>query len=142
MMVCHGNICRSPMAEFVMKDYIRKKNLENDILVESSGTSTEEVGNGIHPGTERILVRHGIPYDNHRARQVTQKDYDTFDVFYCMDDFNMQNMKRMFKGDPNKKIEMLIPSRNIADPWYTGDFEITYKDIVEGCKQRLCELSD
>lgn len=130
------------MAEFVMKDYIRKKNLENDILVESSGTSTEEVGNGIHPGTERILVKHGIPYDNHRARQVTQKDYDTFDVFYCMDDFNMQNMKRMFNGDPNKKIEMLIPSRNIADPWYTGDFEITYKDIVEGCKQRLCELSD
>ncbi|MFV0550430.1 MAG: low molecular weight protein-tyrosine-phosphatase [Anaerorhabdus sp.] len=140
MMVCHGNICRSPMAKYVMKDYIQKKKVDGEIVVDSCGTSTEEIGNGIHQGTKKILDKHHIPYDNHRAKQVTQKDYDTFDVFYCMDEFNLQNMHRIFKGDPLKKIEMLIPNKNIADPWYTGDFEITYKDVVDGCKRRLSEI--
>lgn len=137
MFVCHGNICRSPMAEFVMKDIVRKTGLESEILVESAATSTEEIGNDIHRGTRQKLTKENIPFTQRSARQITSDDYQKFDYLIGMDDENIFNMRRRWNNDPENKIFLLLEfagkTREITDPWYTGNFENTYSDIVEGC---------
>lgn len=141
MFVCHGNICRSPMAEFVMKDMINKNGLSHLIEVESSATSREEIGNDIHLGTKNKLKQVNIPYDKRKARQITNEDYKGFDYILCMDNQNLRNISRIIKSDKDNKIKLLLDyssnPRNIADPWYTGNFDITYNDICEGCEALL-----
>lgn len=137
LFVCHGNICRSTMAEFVFKDMVRKENLENEFLILSAATSGEEIGNHIHSGTRRKLKEVGVPFDESKtAVRIKKSDYDTFDYIIGMDGMNVVNMKRVFGGDPDGKIFKLLYfsglDRDIADPWYTGNFDITYDDIVMG----------
>lgn len=124
LFVCHGNICRSPMAEYMFKDMT-----DNKYKVESRATSTEEIGNDIHYGTKRILDKYSIPYTRHYAKQISANDYNSFDIIVCFDDYNLNNLRRMFK-DTSKVIKLL--DRDIADPWYTHDFDTTYHDIYEG----------
>ena len=141
LFVCHGNICRSPMAEFVLKDMVKKKGIAHQFIIDSCATSREEIGNGIHQGTKRKLQEVGICVAEHRARQVTKKDYDTFDYLLAMDHMNIRNMLRLLGSDSQQKMHCLLDfsehPRDIADPWYTGNFEITYQDIVEGCEAFL-----
>lgn len=133
LFVCHGNICRSPMAEFVMRQMLEQQGISN-VLTESAGTSFEELGNPVHNGTARILQRLGIDYSGKRARQITKFDYNEFDLIIGMDSANIRNMERFWGGRKNK-IRRLLPDRDVADPWYTGDFERTYLDIKEGCEK-------
>jgi len=137
LFVCLGNICRSPMAEFVFKDLVRKKNLKDDFIIESAATSSEEVGNGIHRGTRKKLTEENIPYDNHIARKLVQADYNKYDYIIGMDDSNVLNIKGICGEDKENKVYKLLDftpvSRDIADPWYTGDFNETYRDVVYGC---------
>ncbi len=145
MFVCHGNICRSPMAECVFKDLINKKGLKDKFIVSSSATSTEEiwngVGNPVYPPAKRMLNSHGINCDGKRAVQLKKDDYDNFDYFVGMDGANIRNMHRILMGDPDKKIYKLLSfagrSDDVADPWYTGDFETTYNDVLQGCNALL-----
>lgn len=145
MFVCHGNICRSPMAEFVFKDLICKKGLSDKFTVASSATSTEEiwngVGNPVYPPAKRILNSHGISCEGKSAVQLKKADYDNFDYFIGMDGANIRNMNRILGGDPAGKIYKLLTfagrSDDVADPWYTGDFETTYKDVLTGCEGLL-----
>ncbi len=140
MFVCHGNICRSPMAEFVMADMVKRAGLDRDICVASAATSTEEIGNDIHHGTKRILDKYGIPYRRREATQLTRLDYEKYDLIVGMDSANVRNMHRLFGGDPDGKIIKLldgIDGADVADPWYTGNFEITYRDICRGCSVLL-----
>ena len=143
-MICHGNICRSTMAEFVMKDMVRKAGLENELYIESAATSREEIGNDTHPGTKRKLTEVGIPYTKRRARQVTKEDYDEFDYLVIMDENNNRNLFRIIGSDPENKVSKLLDfagkDRDIADPWYTGNFDDTYDDVVEGCEALLEHL--
>ncbi|MED9904194.1 MAG: low molecular weight protein-tyrosine-phosphatase [Lachnospiraceae bacterium] len=138
LMVCHGNICRSPMAEFVMKDIVKRAGENDNFYIDSAATSTEEIGNGIHHGTRRILQEKGIPCTGHRAVQMTRADYDKYDYLIGMDEANIRNMLRIAGGDGQKKMYMLLSfagkQRAIADPWYTGDFDTTYADVKEGCE--------
>ena len=142
LFLCHGNICRSPMAEFILKDMVKKRGMEDQFYIESCATSTEEiwngVGNPVYPPAKRELAKHGISCDGKRARQVTKADYDKFDYLICMDNNNMRNIKWIIPSDPQNKISKLMnfagSDADVADPWYTGDFEITYKDIVRGCE--------
>lgn len=142
LFVCHGNICRSPMAEFVMRDCVRSRGLENLVHIESAATSTEEIGNPVHRGTRRILAAKGIDCAGKTARQMTKSDYETFDLLIGMDDENIRRMRAICGGDPDSKIAKLLAyagsSRSIADPWYTGDFETTYQDVKQGC-EALCD---
>ena len=138
LFVCHGNICRSPMAEFVMKDLVRKAGREDDFFIASAAVSREELGNPVYPPARRELQKHGISCDSHAARQVTEEDYRRFDRIYYMDRSNQRYLLRMLPHDP-EKIRLLI-SRDVADPWYTGDFQETWNDIVEGCTRILEEL--
>ncbi len=140
--VCHGNICRSPMAEFVFKNMIDIKGVSHLYSVVSRATSDEEiwrgVGNPIHTGTLGIFKKYNIPYDkSKRAVQLTPKDYDEYDLFIGMDFANLRNMLRIFGSDPQSKIKLLLDyaaeHKEVADPWYTGDFEATYRDIIRGC---------
>ena len=135
--ICHGNICRSPMAEFVFKDMVRCAKLEAEFYIESAATSREEIGNDIHYGTKRKLDEAGIPYMKRKARQMTKVDYDSFDYIIGMDDANIRNICRIAGGDTNNKVFKLLDwtdiGGNIADPWYTGNFDVTYDDIREGC---------
>ena len=124
LFVCHGNICRSPMAEYMFKFLT-----DNKLLIESRATSTEEIGNDMHYGTKRVLDEHRIPYNRHHAKQISLDDYNNFDIIVCFDDYNLNNLRRMFK-DTSKVIKLL--DRDISDPWYTHDFEKTYNDIYEG----------
>lgn len=137
MFVCHGNICRSPMAEFVMKDLVEKRGAADRFHIESAATSAEELGNPVHPGTCRRLAREGISCAGKRARRLTKEDYDTFDLLIGMDEANVRSMRRLFGGDPAGKIYKLLEfagrEGDIADPWYTGDFDATYDDVVDGC---------
>ena len=137
LFLCHGNICRSPMAEFIMKDLVRKANLEQSIQIESAATSTEEIGNPVYPPAEAELARHGISCEGKRARQVTRADYAEYDYLIGMDGANIRNMLRIFGGDPEGKVAKLLSyagsERDISDPWYTGDFGTTYDDVLEGC---------
>ncbi|MBE6887473.1 MAG: low molecular weight phosphotyrosine protein phosphatase [Ruminococcaceae bacterium] len=145
LFICHGNICRSPMAEFIFKDMVSKRGLADDFYVESCATSTEEiwngVGNPVYPPAKRELEKHGVSCEGKRARQVTKADYDNFDILLCMDDNNMRNIKWIIPSDPQNKIHKLMTfagsNASVADPWYTGDFETTYKDILKGCEGLL-----
>lgn len=139
--VCLGNICRSPMAEFVFKDMIRKEGLENEVYIESAATSSEEVGNGMHLGTITKLREKKIPFTNRKARQLTKDDSEKFDYIIGMENSNIRNIVRIIGHDSRNKVHRLLDfsenPRDIADPWYTGNFDITYQDIVEGCKSFL-----
>ena len=144
LFICHGNICRSPMAEFVMKELVRRAGLEDDFLIESAATSREELGNDMHYGTRTKLREMGIPFTRRAARQITINDYDRYDYLVAMDDENLYYMNRCWGGDPKNKIRMLLSfagkDRDIADPWYTGNFDQTYEDVFEGCTAFLASL--
>lgn len=141
LFVCHGNICRSPMAEYVMKDLVKKSNLSDQFHISSAATSTEEIGNPVHRGTREKLAQAGIACEGHHARQMTRADYDGYDYLIGMDEWNIRNIKRITGGDPEGKIFKMMSfagsSRDVADPWYTGDFEATWKDVTEGCQGLL-----
>ena len=145
LFVCHGNICRSPMAEFVMKDLVRKAGREADFYIESAATSTEEIGNEVYPPAKRKLAEHGIGCKGKTARQMTRRDYDRFDLLIGMDSANIRNMYRICGGDPEQKIHELLDFTDrigdVADPWYTGDFEATWRDVLEGCQCLLEQLT-
>lgn len=138
LFVCHGNICRSPMAEFMMKDLVRKAGREKEFHIESAATSTEEIGNEVYPPAKRKLAEHGIGCKGKTARQMNRRDYDRFDLLIGMDSWNFRNMNRICGGDPEEKIHLLMDftdePRDVADPWYTGDFEATWRDLLEGCQ--------
>lgn len=144
LFVCHGNICRSPMAEFVMKDLVKKAGLGSHFFIESAATSTEEIGNDVYPPAKRKLAEHGISCKGKTARQMTRADYQRFDLLIGMDDWNIRNMTRIVGGDPESKIHKLLDYTtrrgDVADPWYTGDFEATWRDVEEGCKELLKSL--
>lgn len=142
LFVCHGNICRSPMAEFIFKALVRAKGIEDRFYIESAAVSTEEIGNGIYPPAKRCLTQHGVLFDkNKTARQVTRADYDRFDRIICMDRSNLSWIKYIIPSDPEKKIQLMMSytgnPRDVADPWYTGDFEQTFQDILEACECML-----
>lgn len=144
LFVCHGNICRSPMAEFLMKDMVRKRGLSDDFEIASAATSSEEIGNGVHRGTRAILDALGISCAGKRAVQLRREDYDHFDLIVGMDRANLRNMQRLFGGDPEGKVHLLLEfagsERDVADPWYTGDFNVTYRDVKAGCEGILSRL--
>ena len=135
--VCHGNICRSPMAEFVFKEMLRQHGLDDSYLIESRATSTEEIGNPPHYGTVMKLAQFGIVPANKYAEQLKRSDYGKYDLIIGMDDANLRNIIRITGGDPQNKVKKLLSfagsERSISDPWYTGDFDTTYSDIKEGC---------
>lgn len=144
--VCHGNICRSPMAEFVMKDLVKKAGLEAEFLIESAATSAEEIGNPVYPPARRKLAEHGISCDGKRARRLTRRDYDRFDLLVGMDGANLRNMDRICGGDPAGKLHLLLDYAgrpgDVADPWYTGDFDATWRDVAAGCAGLLAALRE
>ena len=148
MFVCHGNICRSPMAECIMRYLLEEAGLSDEVAVASSATSTEEiwngVGNPIYPPAVRELARHGIEVPKRQAVQLQKSDYQKYDLFIGMDGANIRNMMRIFGTDPDGKVHKLLSfakrEADVADPWYTGDFAITYRDILAGCKGLLLEI--
>ena len=143
LFVCHGNICRSTMAEFVMKDLVEKAGI-TDIEIGSAGTSSEELGNPVHYGTRQKLAQHGISCNGKFARQMNRQDYEKYDLLIGMDNANIRNMHRICGGDPDKKIHRLLDYTKrpgeVADPWYTGDFEETWCDVLEGCQALLNKI--
>ena len=145
LFICHGNICRSPMAEFVMKDLVEKAGLESEFYIESAATTTEELGNPVYPPARKKLAEHGISCAGKRARQMTRRDYGDFDYLICMDDENLRGMARILGGDPEGKVSRLLDHTSrpgdVADPWYTGDFEATWRDVSEGCEALLRKLT-
>ncbi len=146
LFVCHGNICRSTMAEFLLKDMVARRGIADRFRIESAATSTEELGNPVHPGTRRMLVAHGIGgFEGKRACQLRRADYDAFDLIIGMDEANLRNMRRMLGGDPQAKLFKMLEfagsSRDVADPWYTGDFDTTYQDVCDGCEGLLGYLA-
>ena len=144
LFICHGNICRSPMAEFVMKDLAKKAGMEDEFQIASAATSAEELGNPVYPSARRILAQHGISCAGKTARQLTRADYGRYDLLIGMDGANLRNMQRLFGGDPDGKISLLLDHagvrRDVADPWYTGDFQATWDDVTTGCTALLEEL--
>lgn len=144
LFVCHGNICRSTMAQCVFAHRVKQMGLDQQFYIDSMATSTEEIGNPPHRGTVRKLGEEGIAVIPHRARQITWSDYDKFDYIIGMDDWNMRNLRRMLKGDPESKVYKFLTfagsDRDIADPWYTGNFDETYRDVCEGCEGLLVHL--
>ena len=142
---CHGNICRSPMAEFVMKDLVGKAGADERFFIVSAATSTEEIGNPVYPPARRKLAEHGIGCAGKTARQMTAADYREYDLLIGMDSANLRNMRRICGGDPEGKIRLLMDFTDrpgdVADPWYTGDFETTWRDISAGCRGLLEWLS-
>ncbi len=146
LMVCHGNICRSPMAEYLFRDYVEKQGYGDQFQIASAATSTEEIGNPPHPGTRRVLNRLGIYPEGKRAVQLRKSDYDKYDFFIGMDTWNIRNMHRMLDGDPEGKVYKFLcfsnNPRDIADPWYTGNFDETYRDVMEGCETFFAYLQE
>ncbi len=144
LFVCYGNICRSPMAEFVMKDKLAKSGLDDVVRVSSAATSAYEIGEDTHPGTKEELDKHHIPYEKRRARQITKADYDKFDYIIGMDGSNMENMLKLYKNDPQGKLSLLMDwtgvSKDVADPWFTGNFVQTFEDVDAGCTALLEHL--
>ncbi|MBE6776055.1 MAG: low molecular weight phosphotyrosine protein phosphatase [Ruminococcaceae bacterium] len=149
MFVCHGNICRSPMAEFIFKDLINKQGRGSDFLVCSSATSTEEIwggtGNPVYPPAAAELKRHGISCEGKRAVQLKKSDYDKYDLFIAMDNMNVRNIGRIFGKDPEGKVCKLMDftdrkGRDVADPWYSGEFGVAYRDIYDGCTGLLEQM--
>ena len=141
LFVCHGNICRSPMAEFVMKDLVKKAGLESQFQIVSAATSTEEIGNPVYPPARRKLAEHGISCNGKTARQLTKTDYAQYDLLIGMDRANIRNMNRICGGNPDGKIKLLLSYTDrpgdVADPWYTGDFDATWRDVMESCQGLL-----
>ena len=141
LFVCLGNICRSPMAEYVFKDLAAKAGLADAFCVDSAATSREEIGNGVHRGTRQKLAEAGVPCGDHRARQLEKADYGRFDLIIGMERRNLIDMRRILGGDPEGKLSLLLSfagrDRDIADPWYTGNFDVTYDDVLEGCTALL-----
>ena len=146
LFVCHGNICRSPMAEFIMKYLVEQRGLTDQFHIASAATSTEEIGSRVHHGTAAILDRLGIDYSEKRARQMTKKDYQDYDMLIGMDEWNMRNMNRIAGGDPEGKFHLLLDFTDrpgdVADPWYTRNFEVTYRDVMDGCEGLLAYLEE
>ena len=141
LFVCHGNICRSPMAEVIMKHYVKEAGLEDQFEIASAATSREEIGNPIYPPAKRILAAHGMGDKNKRARQMTMADYEYYDYLIPMEQYNIRNMHRITGGDPEGKIRLLMQfagrNEDIEDPWYSGDFEGVFDQISEGCAALL-----
>ncbi|MBR5645040.1 MAG: low molecular weight phosphotyrosine protein phosphatase [Treponema sp.] len=141
LFVCHGNICRSAMAEFVMKNLVKKAGREKDFLIESAATSTEELGNDMYPPAKAKLREEGVPFTRHYARQITKADYNNYDLLIGMDSENLFYMNRYWNNDPENKIHLLLEftgsDREVADPWYTGNFDSTYDDVLKGCTKLL-----
>ena len=138
--VCHGNICRSPMAEYVMKYLVEQAQLTDQYMIASAATSTEEIGNSVYPPARRKLAEHGISCQGHAARQMTRADYQLYDLLIGMDSANLRNMTRIAGGDPEGKIRPLLYDKDVADPWYTGNFEATWQDVLRGCQALLEEF--
>ena len=147
LFVCHGNICRSPMAEYVMKDLVKKAGLDGQFQIASAATSREEIGNLVYPPARRKLAEHGISCGGHAARQLRNSDYEEYDLLIGMDKANLRNMYRICGGDFNDKMHLLMeyaghPEQEVADPWYTDDFDTTWRDVLAGCQGLLQELSE
>ena len=146
LFVCHGNICRSPMAEFIFKYLVEQRGLSSEFYIASAATSTEEIGSRVHHGTAAILDRLGIDYSEKRARQMTKRDYQDFDMLIGMDDWNIRNMSRIAGGDSEGKLHLLMDFTDrpgeVADPWYTRNFEVTYRDVMDGCEGLLNYLEE
>ena len=146
LFVCHGNICRSPMAEFIMKDLTERAGLSADFHIESAATSNEEIGNPVYPPARRKLAEHHIGCSGKTARRLTKEDYARYDLLVGMDQANLQNMRRICGGDPEGKLHLLMEfagrSGDVADPWYTRDFDTAWSDIEEGCRGLLHRLTD
>ena len=144
LFVCHGNICRSPMAEFVMKDLVRRAGREEEIFVASAACRRDEIGADTYLGTREKLDEMGIPYKRRQAVQITRDDYDRYDLIVGMDAENMRDLNRLSPGDPAGKFHRLLEfvgeDRDVADPWYTGNFDVTYRDVDAGCRALLAEL--
>ena len=144
LFICHGNICRSPMAEFVMKDLVEKAGLTERFEIASAATSTEEIGNPVYPPARRKLAEHGISCAGKTARQLRKKDYDHYDYLIGMDQYNLRNMRRICGEDTEGKMSLLMEHvgvrRDVADPWYTDDFETTWQDVLMGCQALLEKL--
>ena len=141
LFVCHGNICRSPIAEFIMKDLVKREGLSDQFEIASAATSTEEIGNPVYPPARRILAEHGLSCSGKTARQMTRRDLAYYDYIILMDSNNMRNVRWMFPNEELGNVRKLLP-RNVADPWYTGNFEATWNDCVEGCTLLLEELKE
>ena len=142
LFICHGNICRSTMAEFVMKDLVKKAGREKEFEIASAATSREEIGNDIHYGTQNVLREKNIPFASRRAVQMTQNDYRYYDLIVAMDKENLRGINRIIGFDKENKVRLLLayagePSGEVADPWYTGNFEATYEDVLRGCQGLL-----
>ena len=144
LFVCHGNICRSPMAEFVMKDLVKQVGRAAEFTIASAATSTEEIGNPVYPPARRKLAEHGISCSGHAARQLRREDYGRWDLLVGMDRANLRNMERICGGDPDGKLHLLMEFTGrpgeVADPWYTGDFESTWRDVSQGCAALLDQI--
>ena len=146
LFLCHGNICRSPMAEFMFKDMVEKAGVGDEFYIESAATSSEELGNPVYPPARRKLAEHGISCAGHAARRVEKSDYARFDYIIGMDSANIRNLRRIMGGDPEGKLRLLMDYTDrpgqVADPWYTGDFDATWRDVLEGCQGLLRSLPD
>ena len=145
LFVCHGNICRSPMAEYVLKDMVKKRGVADRFEIASAATSREELGNPVYSPAARKLAQNGVPCGAHRARQITREDYDRYDLIICMDRNNVRSALTITGGDPEGKIKLLLDftpraGQQVADPWYTGDFDETWRDVTQGCKGLLEKL--
>ena len=139
LFICHGNICRSPMAEYVMKDLVKKQGRETEFHIASAAVSNEEIGNPVYPPARRELANHGIACDGHKAHRITRRELEDYDYIYYMDSSNEWYLRRLFGNDAEKCLPLL--SRDVADPWYTGDFTATWADVLEGCSRILEELT-
>ncbi|MBE5762559.1 MAG: low molecular weight phosphotyrosine protein phosphatase [Clostridiales bacterium] len=144
LFVCHGNICRSPMGQMIFADMVKKRGVESAFVIDSAATSTEEIGNGIYPPARQMLLSKGVPLIEHRAVQVRKEDYGKFDLFIAMDRWNVSNMKRIFGGDPDNKIHLMMEYagqlKEVDDPWFSGDFLTTYEDLTLACQKLLDKL--
>lgn len=134
LFVCHGNICRSPIGQFVFQKLVDDKGLHDEFIIESAATSTEEIGCDIYPPAKRKLTEKNIPFSRHHARQIRKDEYSNWDYIFLMDRNNMRNIKWIIPSDPVNKIHKLLDDKDVADPWYTGDFETAYNDILNGCQ--------